>query len=256
MLTGSDYTEGIDNVGGVRALEIMAEFGGCGVESLQRFRQWHDATQSRRKKGDSRPESKLRGQLADLTVPDMFPDNLVVRAYLEPDVDRSSEKFTWGVPALDLLRHYCRRKFGWREAKCDEVLLPIIKRLNTRNTQTHLDKYFKKRIELKKVAPGVTSRRMGAAIEKMKRGKEGAAAEEREPVAESRPKNGKKRTKSTASDDKEPEVKGVKTNVKRRPPRKRPVTDVVVNDPAESDEFWSGLVWNVFKNVFFFLLRF
>lgn len=38
LLCGSDYTEGIQGVGSVRALEIMAEFPGDGVEGLRMFR--------------------------------------------------------------------------------------------------------------------------------------------------------------------------------------------------------------------------
>ncbi|OWA54764.1 putative DNA repair protein complementing XP-G cells-like protein [Hypsibius exemplaris] len=152
-----------------RALEIMAEFGGDGVQSLHRFRKWYDQSQQRRRQGDLRPESKLRAQLADLHVPEIFPDNLVVQAYREPDVDRSTEKFTWGLPALDLLREYCRRKFGWKQQKSDEILLPIIKRLNARDTQTHLESFF--RVQLERTGSGlVGSRRLGAAIQKIKSG--------------------------------------------------------------------------------------
>ena len=38
LLCGSDYTEGVQGVGPVRALEIMAEFPGAGLEGLYKFR--------------------------------------------------------------------------------------------------------------------------------------------------------------------------------------------------------------------------
>lgn len=38
LLCGSDYTEGITGVGPVRALEIMAEFPGEGLQGLHDFR--------------------------------------------------------------------------------------------------------------------------------------------------------------------------------------------------------------------------
>ncbi|RUS69815.1 hypothetical protein EGW08_022420, partial [Elysia chlorotica] len=38
LLCGSDYTEGLQGVGPVRALEIMAEFPGAGLEGLYKFR--------------------------------------------------------------------------------------------------------------------------------------------------------------------------------------------------------------------------
>jgi len=37
LLCGSDYTEGIQGIGPVTALEILAEFPGFGLEKMQRF---------------------------------------------------------------------------------------------------------------------------------------------------------------------------------------------------------------------------
>ena len=39
-MTGSDYTEGVETVGPVTALEVLAEFPGEGIKPLQDFRQW------------------------------------------------------------------------------------------------------------------------------------------------------------------------------------------------------------------------
>ena len=41
LLTGSDYTEGIQGVGPVCALEILSEFPSQGYESLVQFREWY-----------------------------------------------------------------------------------------------------------------------------------------------------------------------------------------------------------------------
>lgn len=38
LLCGSDYTEGLQGVGPVSAVEILAEFPGTGIESLVKFR--------------------------------------------------------------------------------------------------------------------------------------------------------------------------------------------------------------------------
>jgi hypothetical protein len=35
-----------------------------------------------------------------------FPNEVVVRAYMNPEVDDSQEKFSWGQPELDLIRLY------------------------------------------------------------------------------------------------------------------------------------------------------
>ena len=42
MLTGSDYTDGIESVGPVTGLEVLAEFPGQGLESLRSFKSWWD----------------------------------------------------------------------------------------------------------------------------------------------------------------------------------------------------------------------
>ena len=42
MLTGSDYTDGVDSVGPVTGLEVLAEFPGQGLEPLNIFKSWWD----------------------------------------------------------------------------------------------------------------------------------------------------------------------------------------------------------------------
>ena len=38
MLVGSDYTEGVETVGIVKAVEILQEFEGVGIEKLKNFK--------------------------------------------------------------------------------------------------------------------------------------------------------------------------------------------------------------------------
>ena len=38
LLVGSDYTEGVENIGIVKAVEILNEFEGSGLEKLKNFK--------------------------------------------------------------------------------------------------------------------------------------------------------------------------------------------------------------------------
>lgn len=71
-------------------------------------------------------------------------------AYYHPTVDSSDEPFKWGLPDLDALRAYVpivssiyryskkslprffREELGWGQAKVDEIMLPIIQKMNKR----------------------------------------------------------------------------------------------------------------------------
>ena len=56
---------------------------------------------------------------------DSFPNELVVDAYRNPNVDSSTEKFEWGVPDYDKLAQFCIEKFGWNVEKVNEYLQPL-----------------------------------------------------------------------------------------------------------------------------------
>lgn len=61
-----------------------------------------------------------------------FPSKDVIEAYLNPMVDESDEPFSWSMPDLDGLREFTKRKFGWNQARADEILLPVMKNLSLR----------------------------------------------------------------------------------------------------------------------------
>jgi DNA excision repair protein ERCC-5 len=65
-LTGSDYTDGVESVGPVTALEILADFPGNGMEPLQKFRDWW---LKYHKDYNLPPGSKLREKLVRLRLP-------------------------------------------------------------------------------------------------------------------------------------------------------------------------------------------
>lgn len=67
----------------------------------------------------------------------------VVDAYLFPTVDENREKFAWGQPELEILREYARKNFGWTKKRTDEIIIPVIKRLNEKMSQKTIQNYFK-----------------------------------------------------------------------------------------------------------------
>ncbi|XP_078481929.1 DNA excision repair protein ERCC-5-like isoform X2 [Ciona intestinalis] len=133
LCSGSDYTEGLEGVGPVRALEIMKEFPGEGMESLVQFKQWWDDAHAQVKPPTS--EAKIKTELRRLNVPQNFPSKLVVEAYLKPRVNESKDKFVWGMPDLSGIRDYLTERLHWTRNKIDEELLPVLKKSAERAAQ-------------------------------------------------------------------------------------------------------------------------
>ncbi|GIY63842.1 DNA repair protein complementing XP-G cells [Caerostris extrusa] len=212
MLTGSDYTEGIDGVGPVTAMEILSEFPNEGIEALYEFKDWW----TNANKNARPPTNKVRAKLLKLVLAERFPDERIPDdAYLNPAIDESTEKFTWGRPDLDALRDYTRERFGWNKSKVDESLLPVIKKLSERDTQTHIDSFFT--VTLKKQTNLFPSKRIMSALKKLTSPEKGNNNEETNVKATKRKartsvkKTAVKKTKRVASKvTKKKEVKVVK----------------------------------------------
>jgi DNA excision repair protein ERCC-5 len=146
-LLGSDYTEGLPGVGPVTALEILSEFPSA--EGLQEFKDWWSSIQL-----NSHPTSAeksifrkkfRRSQGTKLFLPPAFPSPAVTKAYWKPDVDSTLEHFQWGIPDLDRLREFLMATIGWTQERTDEVLVPVIRDMNrreTEGTQSNITRYF------------------------------------------------------------------------------------------------------------------
>ncbi|XP_014342998.1 DNA excision repair protein ERCC-5 [Latimeria chalumnae] len=174
-LMGSDYTEGIPGVGYVTAMEILNEFPGPGMEPLHKFVNWWTETQKNKKMRPNPNDTKVKKKLWELQLYPGFPNPAVAEAYLKPTVDDSKGAFSWGQPDLEQIREFCGSRFGWSRTKLDEVLLPVMKQLNTQQTQLRIDSFF--RLEQHE-RQAIKSQRLRRAVTCMQRKeKEGEASE-------------------------------------------------------------------------------
>ncbi|KAM7128188.1 DNA excision repair protein ERCC-5-like isoform 1-T1 [Ciconia maguari] len=142
-LLGSDYTEGIPNVGFVTAMEILNEFPGHGLEPLLKFAEWWNEAQKNKKLRPNPHDTKVKKKLRELQLSSGFPNPAVAEAYLKPVVDETRGSFTWGKPDVEQIRDFCQDHFGWTRTKIDEILLPVIKQLNLQQTQLRIDSFFR-----------------------------------------------------------------------------------------------------------------
>ncbi|OTF71669.1 hypothetical protein BLA29_007231 [Euroglyphus maynei] len=140
MLCGTDYTLGIDGVGPVTGMEILSQFPGESLEPLEKFSKWYREKINQK---NVRPENPIRAKLLRLLIPESFPNRVIFDAYHDANVDDSNEPFSWSMPQLSELRQFATERFGWSEAKTDGFLLPVLKSLNSKETQKKIDFYFK-----------------------------------------------------------------------------------------------------------------
>ncbi|XP_047089754.1 DNA repair protein UVH3-like [Lolium rigidum] len=86
--------------------------------------------------------SKHRNVSKNWHIPSTFPSETVISAYISPQVDDSTERFSWGRPDLSLLRKLCWERFGWNKEKADELLLPVLKEYNKHETQLRMEAFY------------------------------------------------------------------------------------------------------------------
>ncbi|KAL6649430.1 hypothetical protein ACP70R_013654 [Stipagrostis hirtigluma subsp. patula] len=86
--------------------------------------------------------SKHRNVSKNWHIPSTFPSESVINAYISPQVDNSTEPFSWGRPDLGLLRKLCWERFGWGKEKADELLLPVLREYNKHETQLRMEAFY------------------------------------------------------------------------------------------------------------------
>ncbi|KAM4905527.1 DNA excision repair protein ERCC-5-like isoform 1-T2 [Sylvia borin] len=179
-LLGSDYTEGIPNVGFVTAMEILNEFPGHGLEPLLKFAEWWNEAQKNKKVRPNPHDTKVKKKLRELQLYSGFPNPAVAEAYLKPVVDESRGSFTWGKPDVEQIREFCKDHFGWTRTKIDGILLPVMKQLNLQQTQLRIDSFFRLEQHEKQA---IKSQRLRRAVTCLKRKEQEADDEIQEATA-------------------------------------------------------------------------
>lgn len=124
----------------------------------------------------------------------------VIEAYLCPEVETSKDQFSWGVPDTAALRDYTKEKFGWSREKTDEILNPVLKRLNIKSTQTKIKSFFDTEFKID-VASEKMSKRVRMAIENLGVDKS-KASEQNEVQDEDFKKKPKKRVRKDSDTNK------------------------------------------------------
>lgn len=184
-LLGSDYTDGLEGVGPVLAMEILGNFEG--EDALIRFREWWMKVQT----GQDTPRDTCNTTLkrvkrtlrSKIHFDTHWPDGNVLNAYYEPTVDSSDEPFQWGLPDLDSLRSFFAEYLRWDREKTDHYLLPAIEEQNRRHrrTQATLDtgNFFGAKggqgAAAGRVRPGYNSSRLQQVIKNFRAAKAGPA---------------------------------------------------------------------------------
>jgi 5'-3' exonuclease len=167
MLLGGDYTEGVRGVGIVNGMEVLQAFDvaqDCEA-GLKRFRKWldgfdpNDLTKKNLNNNETFEDATggiIRSEKEQLfhrkhhtartrwIAPKHFPDAKVLNAYLNPVVDISTERFSWGIPDLDGLIAFCHGRMGLVAEETEKLIAPIIQRMEEGSMrQTRIDSFMR-----------------------------------------------------------------------------------------------------------------
>ncbi|ORX50357.1 PIN domain-like protein [Piromyces finnis] len=148
-LLGSDYTVGLKGFGIVHAMEIIKEWPGD--DGLVEFKQWWEKRilQGEVDVNENKIRKRIYKQCRKVDIPDSFPDPQIKNAYLNPLCDESDQAFQWGTPDLPSLKKFLSQKLRWNDNKINNILVPIIKKMeknkisnNNDKKQAKLDQFF------------------------------------------------------------------------------------------------------------------
>lgn len=157
------------------ALEILASFSSSQqmdsnssavLSTLVKFRDWWQAHKTSNLPIGSSARLALLKKLKNIDLHEGFPSISVIEAYMTPKVDDNRDSFSWGSPDVESIREFTRKSFGWTTSKTDDILMPVIKKINEKKIQGSIRNYFTSKSALKVQQPQV-SKRVQKAIDKM-----------------------------------------------------------------------------------------
>lgn len=158
MLLGGDYTEGVKGVGIVNGMEIVHAFDASAdaKEGLLRFRKWLDGFDpfDSVKESDNKGEEEMTKERffhrkhnsarARWVAPKSFPSPQVLNAYLNPVVETSEERFSWGVPDMDRLILFLNKHVGWSAEETQKLVQPVLDKLSRGSMhQTRIESFMR-----------------------------------------------------------------------------------------------------------------
>jgi DNA excision repair protein ERCC-5 len=105
----------------------------------------------------------------ELHIPGDFPSQPVIDAYLQPNVERSRESFTWGDINWEALKRFALERLNWPYHKTDQYLEPLRRNLHAQQRETRqqsIDSYFGGSTQ--RAQNKIPSKRIESAVEMLK----------------------------------------------------------------------------------------
>jgi len=177
LCTGCDYTTGIDGVGPILAMEIFKEFPHEDpVESLKNFKEWWSKAHSQSTAAELalhsiNGESKIKNKLRPLKLPDNFPSDVVMQAFLQPNVVKvERNELEWKLPRLHDIRMFCHEVMKVDGKKKTQELLPVLKKMQElaeekEKRQMRMTQFVRRKQKVNKMK----SKRLRAAVRSIKK---------------------------------------------------------------------------------------
>ncbi|XP_060858120.1 DNA excision repair protein ERCC-5 isoform X1 [Metopolophium dirhodum] len=166
FLVGSDYTNGIDGIGPVSAIEILSFFESK-TKNMNIEEKLLKIKEIANSKAEVYRDIPFMKKLKSTKIGNDFPNKAVINAYLHPIVNESNESFNWGTLQVDSIVQFAQTNFDWDVSKTKSKLAPVLKKVSERTTQTTLDSFVKALPKLSNTNTGM-SKRVSHAVKRLR----------------------------------------------------------------------------------------